>query len=204
MTGARLTRVSAYRCALVKSGPNGSTPSRAAKNASRASPPSASSPVPKRRGSSKISSRPSSSANRTRRVARRRRRVEQQRAGHAQVQHQVDVVLELPDQVLAAPAERLDAPPRDRRGDLRARERPAPALVVDLERGQHAPLDVGREMAADRLDLGQLRHAGELDSVSRWRPGARESRIPSVRAQHPVGRLSRPAGPGSRLSLNAS
>ena len=37
----------------------------------------------------------------------------------------------------------------------------APARVEDLQRGDAAPLDEGREMAADRLDLGQLGHPPE-------------------------------------------
>ena len=45
---------------------SGSTPTRSAKNAARAASPIASSPVPKRRGSQKSSSCPSSSAKRTR------------------------------------------------------------------------------------------------------------------------------------------
>ena len=158
MIGARLILVSAYRCALVKSGENGSTPSRAAKNASRAV-------AAERQLAGAEAARvveeqlaPVVEREAHARVARRLRRVEQQRARHPQVQHQVDVVLELPDQVLAAPGERVDAAALDGGGDLLAGERAAPARVEHLQRGQHAALDVGREMAADRLDLGQLGH----------------------------------------------
>ena len=68
------------------------------------------------------------------RVARRAVRVEQQRPGHAQVHEQVDVVGELPDEVLAAAAEPLDAPARERVLELGGRERARPALVEDLHR----------------------------------------------------------------------
>ena len=65
------------RCSAVNASPSGSTPSRAAKKASSASPPSASSPVPKRRGSTKSSVRAVVEAQahaRVRRAARARRR----------------------------------------------------------------------------------------------------------------------------------
>src|ERR671939_25118 len=123
LTGARLARASARRWAVVKSGLNGSSPSRAVKNASSAAWPSASSPVPKRRG-----------------------RVEQQRAGHAEVHEQEDVVLELPHQVLAAPRQSRDAPALDGRRQLGRRERLAPAGVVDRERAERPALDVGRQV----------------------------------------------------------
>jgi hypothetical protein len=93
-------------------------------------------------------------------VRRRAGRVEQERAGHAQVHEQERVVLEPPDQVLAPPAELRDRAAFQRRGQLRGRERARPALVEHLEPLQRAVLHVRREVAADRLDLGQLGHAG--------------------------------------------
>src|SRR5207249_5743716 len=62
-----------------------------------------------------------------------RLRIEQERARHAQVREQIEVVLELPHQVLAATREALDAPPAQRRLDLGGSERPAPARVMDLD-----------------------------------------------------------------------
>ena len=113
-------------------------------------------------------------------VARRLRRVEQQRPGHAQVQHQVDVVLELPDQVLAAPRERLDPPALDGGGDLGARDRGAPAGIEHLEPLQHPALDARREVAADRLHLGQLGHPLSL-RPSATAASSSASDMPSVR-----------------------
>ena len=85
-------------------------------------------------------------------------RVEQQRAGHPQVQHQVRLVLELPHEVLAAAAEPLDAAAVERRRELLRGERERAAGVVDLELAQRAAVDVRRQVAADGLDLGQLGH----------------------------------------------
>ena len=91
-------------------------------------------------------------------VPRRRGRVEQERAGHAQVHEQEDVVGELPDEVLAAAGELLDDAALDRRGQLGRRERPGPARVEHLHGLERASFDVGRQMAADRLDFGELGH----------------------------------------------
>src|SRR3954447_26085813 len=67
LTGARRPRASRRSASPVSSSPSGSTPSRDEKNASRASVPTASSPVPNRRGSQKRSScAPPSSTKRTR------------------------------------------------------------------------------------------------------------------------------------------
>src|SRR3954447_4565901 len=88
-------------------------------------------------------------------------RVEQQRAGHPQVQQQVRLVLELPPQVLAAAAEPLDAAALDRGGELLRGGRERPSGVVDLEPLERAAVDVRREVAADGLDLGQLGHDTE-------------------------------------------
>jgi hypothetical protein len=74
------------------------------------------------------------------------------------VHHQVHVVIELPDQVLASPRQPIDAPPLDRGGELVGRERAAPARVEHLELAHDPALDAGRQMAADRLYLGQLGH----------------------------------------------
>ena len=78
--------------------------------------------------------------------------------GHAQVHDQVDVTRQLPDEVLAAAVEPLDPPARDRVGHLPGRRGIAPARVEDLHLPEPPPLDDRRELAANRLDLGQLRH----------------------------------------------
>ena len=158
LIGARLTLVSAYRCALVNVGRERLDPKAggeelvARRTAERQLAGAEAARVVE------VELAPVAEREAHARVARRRRRVEQQRPRHAQVQHQVDVVLELPDQVLAAAVERLDAAALHGGGDLGAGERTAPALVAHLQRGQHAALDVGRQVAADRLDLGQLGH----------------------------------------------
>ncbi len=92
------------------------------------------------------------------RVRRRAARVQQQRPGHAQMDEQEHLVLELPHEVLAAPAEPLHVPAGDRVDDALGRQREAPARVSHLQGAQPAPLDVRREVAPDGLDLGQLGH----------------------------------------------
>ena len=156
LIGARHCLASACRCAPVNSGSNGSTPRRAAKNASSASGPSASSPVPKRRGSTNSSSVAEVEGHA--RVQGPLRRAQQQRAGHSQVQHQVGLGLELPDEVLAAAPEALDGAALDRGGDLVGHQRERPAGVVDHQPLERPALDVRGQVAADRLDLGQLGH----------------------------------------------
>ena len=89
------------------------------------------------------------------------RRNHQQVAGHAQVHRHEHVVLELPDEVLPAPAERLDPAPVHRVLELGGRRRLAPARVEDLHARQHATLARGGQMALDGLDLGQLGHYTE-------------------------------------------
>jgi hypothetical protein len=74
------------------------------------------------------------------------------------VHEQEGVVLELPDQVLAAARQALDAAALNGVDDRLGRERQAPARVGDLQPCDDTPLDEGRELAADRLDLGELRN----------------------------------------------
>ena len=68
------------------------------------------------------------------------------------------VVLELPDDVLATAREALD--PAAGRGvvEVMRRRRLAPPRVRDHEPLQYRALHVRRQVAADRLDLGQLGH----------------------------------------------
>ena len=87
--------------------------------------------------------------------------VGEHRARHAQVLGEVDVALEVPQQVLAAPAQSsLHAPA------LRARRSSSAGASGRDQRGsristcaQPPALDERGELAADRLDLGQLGHA---------------------------------------------
>ena len=117
----------------MNSGSNGSTPSRAAKKASRRL-------VAERELAGAEAPRVDelqhavAEVERHARVRRALGRVEQQRARHAQVQHQVGLVLELPHEVLAAAAEPLDPAALHRGGELLRGERERPAGVVDLER----------------------------------------------------------------------
>jgi hypothetical protein len=85
-------------------------------------------------------------------------RVEQERAGHPQVHEQEDLILQLPHEVLAAPAERLHAASRHGLDDRGRVQRQAPARVVDTQVGQLPTLDDRGQPAADRLDFGQLGH----------------------------------------------
>ena len=147
------------------------------------------------------SSRPKTHARVRRLVA------EQQRAGHPQVHEQERLAGELPDQVLAAPPEPLDARPSSAAASSRGRDRVAPARVEHAQLGQRAALDVRREVAADRLDLGQLGHRrGDLRSARlALRSSARRSRS-SRRSEMPsAARTARstvrgsPARPRERL-----
>jgi hypothetical protein len=95
---------------------------------------------------------------------------EQQVARHAQVHHEVHVVVELEQQVLAAAGDSADPPSGHGRGELLRRSRLAPARVDHVE-----PLDPpgdegGRELKADRLDLGELGHLAGSSSRPARRP----------------------------------
>ena len=84
--------------------------------------------------------------------------VQEDGPGHAQVLGEVKASAELPEQVLAAPLEALHTASAQRRGELGGRQRSRPALVEHLDLGERASGDHGRELAADRLDLGELGH----------------------------------------------
>ena len=132
------------------------------------------------------------------RVRRVRLGVEQQRPGHAQVHGQEDVVGELGDQVLAAPAEPLDAPPLGRasassRGASGRDQRSS----TDLEPLQRPALDVRREAAADRLDLGELGH------VSRGYVGVRRGRCRARAAGRGRSARGRRAAAQARAAVGA-
>ena len=110
----------------------------------------------------------------------RSRRAKQQVPGHPQVHDQGPLTLEPQQQVLAAPLDRLDRPALERLDQPLRGSRPRPALVEDLH-GLDPPADhLGLELAADRLDLGQLGHARVVLRRSlRPAPGAAHARRPA-------------------------
>ena len=124
-----------------------------------ASSPSITSPVPKRRWSVNSRRLPSSSTSRTRRCGRPGasscRRDPQQVAGHAQVHDQVAILVEVGDQVLAAPAQPRRCCGRAGRPRRRA-GRPARVHSGSRTCASHdrAPGHAVGELAADGLDLG--------------------------------------------------
>ena len=133
LTGARRPRASARSASPVSSPSSGSRPRRAAKNASRAARPErqlAGAEAP-RVAEAQLVAVVEDPAHAL--VRRARRRVVEQRAGHAQVHEQEDVVLELPDQVLAAPRQPLDAPA------LRPRRRSPRAPAAGTSAGRRSP-----------------------------------------------------------------
>ena len=73
------------------------------------------------------------------RVERVRLGVVEQGARHPQVDEQEDLVLELPDQVLATAPEAFHGAPLDRIGELPRGQRFTPARVADLERSSTRP-----------------------------------------------------------------
>ena len=88
-------------------------------------------------------------------------RVRRSRAGraaasrHAQVDGQEDVVFELEDEVLAAPAETLDLRPSVAAASSAAASGRT-ALVEHLDAAEDAAVDVRCQAAPDRLDFGQF------------------------------------------------
>jgi hypothetical protein len=83
---------------------------------------------------------------------------QEQVARHPQVQGQGPVALEMKDQVLAPAPHRLDRAPGQRPLDQLRRDRPGQALVEDLHGIDSAPGHLGRELATNRLYLGELGH----------------------------------------------
>ena len=84
--------------------------------------------------------------------------VEQEIARHAQVHDEMDVVLEREHQVFAAPPDALDLAAPESIGDRLGRRRHRPARVPDVDRLEAPALERGRQLTADRLDLGKLGH----------------------------------------------
>jgi hypothetical protein len=88
--------------------------------------------------------------------------IDEQVARHAQVHRQVHVVLERDDQVLAAAAEALDRASSDRVLERARRRRFTPARIEHLHALEPPTLEHWRQLAANRLDLGELGHASDL------------------------------------------
>ena len=107
------------------------------------------------------------------RVGRARLGVVEQVAGHPQVHQQEQLVFELGDQVLAATVEALDVPADERAEHLVGLARRRPARVAHAIDHEHPSLQPRRELAADRLDLGQLGHGEEASERARTRLGRR-------------------------------
>ena len=104
------------------------------------------------------------------------------------------------------------ARPCDGVDDRLGRQRQAPARVGDLQALDDAPLDEGRELAADRLDLGELGHRRQRTRRRAALRGTacREARRPrgppataaSRRRRRPAGRRGG-ARPGPRRSASS-
>ena len=173
----------------------------------RARSPTGRCPVPKRRGSTK-----------TQPVAARRARsatrvcggspggIEQQRAGHPQVHQQVTSPESSQTRYLPRAAELLDPPRRAAPAHLRGGSGARPARIEDLDRDDRPPPRCGRELAADRLDLGKLRHPvymngapGQLAVVAS--PASQRSTLAPTSASGPSWR--RPPWPAKRASSGA-
>jgi hypothetical protein len=87
-------------------------------------------------------------------VRRLCRGIEQQRTGHTQVHQQVTLVRQHPVEVLAKAGHPLDdGAPQPILHEL-GKLGPGPAKVEDLDVDDRPPLEVWRQLAADRLNLG--------------------------------------------------
>ena len=86
-----------------------------------------------------------------------RRRVAQ-RSRHAEVDDERATALEPNQQVLATPVDRRDPLADERVGDETRLDRARQPRVDDLCTGDRRPLEHGRDLAANRLDLRQLGH----------------------------------------------
>ena len=87
-----------------------------------------------------------------------RARLQQEGPRHPQMHQQVNLPAELPIQVLAVARQALDLASKHGIGERFRRKRFAPARIEDLEANQPPPLNHRSELAANRLNLRQLRH----------------------------------------------
>src|SRR5687767_12263974 len=94
----------------------------------------------------------------------------------------------LPHEVLAAPVETLDAAAVHRVRELPRRCGRTPTRIEDLYLADPPSLDRRRELAANRLDLGQLRH--DTSFLKRVRP--------SLEMAPRAARRSRPSATAAR------
>ena len=144
---------------------------------------------PKRRVSSKRSMRRRRSATRpgwtVRLLPAASPRASTEGPGHAQVDDQLAAVVEAEQQVLAPPADRVDRG-ADGRGGLVELGREGMSAAVD-DGGARRP--AVRQLAADRLDLGQLGH-GEAR-----RAGGGAAAGSPASAATPMAEAPRPAPP---------
>ena len=83
---------------------------------------------------------------------------EQEVSCHPEVHHEVHVVLERHDQVLPAAPKPFHDPAVERIGNRLGRRRIGPARIDHLDVLEPPPLDGGRQLATNRLYLGELRH----------------------------------------------
>ena len=171
----------------MNAGPSGSGPFFAARYGS-------SSLAPRRRARSRTGARPGRRASSRRRARPRRARASSARsrssrssAGGRGAPHRSRAARR--GTCRAARPRRRDlprAPRRPRRGRTAASAR-----VEDLDTRERPPLEPRRELAADRLDLGQLGHEPLLDDVEQ--DAVRSGRFVSdlVRGEHGLGSASR-------------
>ena len=134
-------------------------PRRAAKNASSASGAERQLARPEAARVDEHSS-PSPRSKRHARVRRPLGRAQQQRAGHPQVQHQEDVVVEPQTRYLPRRPSRSTSRPSTAAASSAGASGEHQRASWIASRSSRPALDVGRQVAADRLDLGQLGHRG--------------------------------------------
>ena len=154
LTGALRPRAIRRRCSAVNSGVNGSTPSllrqvRVARDRAEQEMAGAEATgIVVHETMAVVELEPDP------RVWRLELRVEQQRARHPQVNQEVTVARQRPHEVLAGAAHALDHGTAQLRFDRPRGQRAGPARIEDLGADDRAPLEMGRQLTADRLDLG--------------------------------------------------
>jgi hypothetical protein len=85
--------------------------------------------------------------------------IEQQVAGHAQMHGERQAPLQPEEQILPPPLHRVDPAAGQRPLHATRRNGARPAFVEDLRGDDPAAGDLGLQLAADRLHLGELGHA---------------------------------------------
>ena len=185
LIGAVRPRASARRCAAVNRSSRAPARGARAKNSSSAASPSSSSPGPE---AARIHDHQAPAARALpARQARSRTHVcagsgsgsHEDRAGHPQVLGEVEPHRTDTISVLAAAPSRSIRRPMSASAELLGGERARPAGVEDLDARKLRALDQRRQLAADRLDLGQLGHRPALGCASGARrvSGALRARV---------------------------